>query len=107
MHQHVDMPGLVRNRSFFNTYYHIEGSEPGEYEFIVSGRGNEEYEKEYERLVGADVLGMMHIYYLGVKPLVDDDGEIQGTVVQQVQRINPNGHIPGWWKRKKTWKLAR
>ena len=75
------MPGLVRNRSFFNTYYHIEGSEPGEYEFIVSGRGNEEYAQQNERLVGMDVLGMMNIYYLGVKPLVDNYGEIQGTIL--------------------------
>ena len=75
-HYHVEMPGLVRHRSFFNTYYHIDGSEPGEYQFIVSGLGNEDYAKKYERLVGMDVLGMMNIYYMGVYPLIDENGEV-------------------------------
>ena len=37
------MPIMISNRSFFNTYYHIDGCEPGEYQFIVSGLGNEKF----------------------------------------------------------------
>jgi len=44
------MPMLVSNRSFFNCYYEIDGSEPGEYQFIVSGCGNEHLENKYARL---------------------------------------------------------
>jgi hypothetical protein len=41
IHQRITMPVLVFNRSFFNCYYQIDGSEPGEYTFMVSGWGNE------------------------------------------------------------------
>ena len=47
VHMGIDMPFLITNRSFINCYYEIDGSEPGEYTFIISGLGNEFYEKRY------------------------------------------------------------
>ena len=48
---------------------------------MVSGRGNDSIAKAYEKLVGRDIVGMYNIYYLGVKPLIDEDGYIAGTIV--------------------------
>ena len=80
-HYHVKMPGILINRSFFTTDYHIEGAEPGEYQFIMSGRGNDDYAKRHEDLVGKTIVGLVDINYIGVRPLTDDDGDIVGTVV--------------------------
>jgi len=30
-HQRWKMPVMIANRSFFNTYYYVDGCEPGEY----------------------------------------------------------------------------
>ena len=84
LHCHVKMPGVVINRSFFVTEYHIEGEEPGEYQFIMSGRGNEDYARRHENLTAKMIVAMMHINYIGIKPLIDDDGEVIGSIVSQV-----------------------
>ena len=65
------MPLLISNRSFFNTQYLIEGSEPGEYQFIVSGLGNDKYRKKHNKLIKSDVFGTFNMNYLGIKPLHD------------------------------------
>lgn len=75
------MPLLVSNRSFFNTQYHIDGSEPGEYQFIVSGLGNQAYAKKHIKLCKSDVIGTVNMNYLGIKPIFDRDGDIVGTFV--------------------------
>lgn len=74
----------MSNRSFFNTYYHIDGAEPGEYQFIVSGKGNDEFEKKYKERIRRDVLGRVNINYLGIKPIRNQHGDILGTHLQQV-----------------------
>lgn len=69
VHQRFEMPIMISNRSFFNTYYHIDGCEPGEYQFIISGIGNEHFAKTHKNLVGKDVLGLIKVNYLGIRPL--------------------------------------
>lgn len=76
------MPLLITNRSFFNTQYHIEGSEPGEYQFIVSGIGNDQYAKKHSKVCKSDVVGLFNMNYLGIKPIKDSYGDIVGTFVQ-------------------------
>jgi hypothetical protein len=41
VHHRLDMPFLFSNRSFFNCYYQVEGDEPGERTFMISGLGNQ------------------------------------------------------------------
>ena len=75
---------MINNRSFFNTYYHIDGCEPGEYQFIVSGLGNQAYAQKHSRIVGRDVLGTVNINFIGVRPIRNKDFDVIGTFVQQV-----------------------
>lgn len=72
---------MISNRSFFNTYYHIDGSEPGEYQFMVSGVGNEEFAKKHSRIVGKDVIGTIHLNFIGVRPIRNSDYDVIGTFV--------------------------
>ena len=81
-HQRYEMPIMISNRSFFNTYYHIDGCEPGEYQFIVSGRGNEHFAAKHSRLAGRDVVGIVHINCIGVRPIRNKNFEVIGTFVQ-------------------------
>lgn len=85
-HQRFQMPFLITNRSFFNTTYHIDGSEPGEYQFIVSSLGNRDYEHRYANLAQRDVIGKINLNYLGIRPIKQDQfsNEIIGTYVTQV-----------------------
>ena len=73
---------MIANRSFFNTYYHIDGEEPGEYQFIVSGKGNDKFAKKHGRTVGKDVKGKIDLNFIGVRPLRNKDYDIVGTFVQ-------------------------
>lgn len=73
------MPLLVSNRSFFNCYYEIDGSEPGEYQFMASGWGNEHLELKYAKIVGKDVVGTVNLNYISIKPVRNHFGEITGT----------------------------
>lgn len=98
VHQRWKMPWMMSNRSFFNTYYHIDGCEPGEYQFIVSSYGNEEFVRKHAACAGKDVIGEMNINYIGIKPARNYRGEIYGTYLQQVQSINPAGMIMEWQK---------
>ena len=98
VHQRWKMPWMLSNRSFFNTYYHIDGCEPGEYQFIASGHGNEEFVRKHAALAGKDVIGEMNINYIGIRPARNYRGEIYGTFLQQVQSINPAGMIMEWMK---------
>ena len=107
VHQRFEMPAFISNRSFFNTYYHIDGSEPGEYQFIVSGRGNEHFVKKHKSRIGRDVVGRVNLNYMGIKPIRNLHGDVIGTHIQQVQNINPNGSLPDWYKKKKAWKQGR
>ena len=75
------MPFMIANRSFFNTYYHIDGCEPGEYQFIVSGVGNEKFAQKHSRIAGKDVIGIILINFIGVRPIRDSDYEVVGTFV--------------------------
>ena len=96
------MPFMINNRSFFNTYYHIDGCEPGEYQFIVSGQGNEKFAKKHARVAGRDVIGRIDINFIGVRPIRNKDYEVVGTFVQQVQRVDLGGSIPDWYRKKKS-----
>ncbi len=78
------MPWMLSNRSFFNTYYHIDGCEPGEYQFVISGHGNEEFVRKHAACAGKDVVGEMNINYIGIRPARNYRGEIYGTFLQQV-----------------------
>jgi hypothetical protein len=80
-HQRYEMPIMISNRSFFNTYYHIDGCEPGEYQFIVSGRGNEHFVEKHSRLAGRDVVGIVDMNYIGVRPIRNKDFDTIGTFV--------------------------
>lgn len=84
VHQRVEMPFLISNRSFFNCYYEIDGSEPGEYQFIVSGWGNEFLATKYAKMAGKNVIGTVNINYIGIRPYKNHYGEVVGTFVQQV-----------------------
>ena len=75
------MPLMISNRSFYNCYYHIDGCEAGEYQFIVSGVGNEAFAKKHARLAGRDVVGLIHINFIGVRPIRNSDFEIVGSFV--------------------------
>ena len=79
IHQRYEMPFMIYNRSFFNTYYNIEGCEPGEYQFIVSGVGNEEFAKKHAKKCGRDVVGVVLINFIGVRPIKNSSGDIIGT----------------------------
>lgn len=89
---------MLSNRSFFNTYYHIDGAEPGEYQFIASGHGNEEFARKHAAHAGKDVVGEVNINYIGIRPARNYRGDIYGTFLQQVQSINPAGMIMEWMK---------
>ena len=101
------MPFMIANRSFFNTYYHIDGCEPGEYQFIVSGVGNEQFAKKHARLASRDVVGCIHLNFIGVRPIRNSDFEIVGSFVQQVQRVDLGGSIPNWYKKKQSARQAK
>ena len=98
---------MVSNRSFFNTYYYIDGCEPGEFQFIVSGRGNEHFAEKHMRSAGRDVVGLMHLNMHNIKPIRNKDFEVIGTFVQQVQRVDLGGSIPDWYKKKKASRHAK
>lgn len=100
VHQRWKMPWMLSNRSFFNTYYHVDGCEPGEYQFITSGHGNEDFVRKHAACAGKDVIGEMNINYIGIRPARNFRGEIYGTFLQQVQSINPAGMIMEWMKTK-------
>lgn len=106
-HQRFEMPFMINNRSFFNTYYHIDGCEAGEYQFIVSGVGNEEFVKKHKRKANRNVIGLIHVNYIGVRPIRNSDFEIVGSFVQQVQRIDLGGSIPNWYKKKQSARHAK
>ena len=78
-HQRYEMPFMIANRSFFNTYYHIDGCEPGEFQYIASGVGNEKFIKKHERLASRDVIGCIHLNYIGVRPIRNSDFEVIGS----------------------------
>lgn len=59
----------------------MDGCEPGEYQFIVSGLGNEEFIKKHKRKAKKDVIGQIHLNYIGVRPIRDKDYTIVGTFV--------------------------
>lgn len=82
--QRFNMPFLITNRAFFNTTYLIEGSEPGEFTYIVSSLGNRAFETKHADKVRSDVLGKINMNYLGIRPLKDPFGDVVGTQVQQV-----------------------
>jgi len=75
------MPFMINNRSFFNTYYHIDGCEPGEYQFIISGRGNEAFAKKHARIANRDVIGIIDINLFSVRPIRNSDYDVIGTFV--------------------------
>lgn len=101
------MPVMISNRSFFNTYYHIDGCEPGEYQFIVSGIGNEEFVKKHTKIIGRDVVGIVNLNFIGVRPIRNKDFDVVGTFVQQVQRVDLGGSIPDWYRKKKSARHAK
>lgn len=101
------MPLFISNRSFFNCYYEIDGSEPGEYQFIASGWGNEFLAHKYAKLAGKDVIGTVNINYIGIRPYKNNYGDVIGTYVQQVSSINPNGSLPDILKSKMARKAAK
>ena len=84
VHQRYTMPFMISTRSFFNTYYHIDGCEPGEYQHIASGRGNEEFIEKHKRLAGRDVIGNILINFISVRPVRNKEYQIVGTFIQQV-----------------------
>jgi hypothetical protein len=94
------MPFLFSNRSFYNCYYEIDGSEPGEYQFISSGVGNEKFQEKFSKVAGKDVIGTVNLNYIAIKPVKDHTGAVTGTQVIQVQSVNLNGHIPEMYETK-------
>ena len=68
-HQRYEMPFMINNRSFFTTHYHIEGCEPGEYQFIMSDHGNEKYAEKHGALASRNVVGFFHLNFFGVRPI--------------------------------------
>ena len=74
---------------------------------MVSGKGNDEFEKKYKDRIRRDVLGRVNINYLGIKPIRDKHGDVIGTHIQQVQSIDPRGSLPDWIKKKKSIRQAK
>lgn len=91
---------FVSDRSFFNCIYLIDGSEPGEFQFIMSGQGNEELTKKHGPMrAGKDVIGMLNLNYMRISPLYDEHGEeLVGSLLEQVVSMNPAGSMPEWLK---------
>lgn len=97
----------MSNRTFFNCYYEIDGSEPGEYQFMASGWGNEKIEQKYARLAAKDVIGTVNINYIGIKPVRNHYGEVTGTHLTQVQSVNMNGSLPDMYQSKHARRSAK
>lgn len=100
IHQRIEMPILMSNRSLFTTYYDIDGLQPGEYQFISSSWGNEAYQLKYSKLAGRDVIAQLNLNYIGIRPVKNAQNEITGTHVQQVQSVSMNGMIPDMYMTK-------
>lgn len=82
VHQRIEMPILMSNRSLFTTYYDIDGLQPGEYQFISSSWGNELYQQKYSKLSGRDVIAQLNLNFIGIKPVKNGQNETVGTYVQ-------------------------
>ena len=48
----------------------------------MSGVGNEDFAKKHARIAGKDVIGIMLINFIGVRPIRNQDFEVIGTFVQ-------------------------
>lgn len=107
VHQRIEMPFLMYNRSFFNCYYEIEGSEPGEYIFVSSGWGNEQWAQRFKRVTKRDVVGTLNLNYYSIRPVKNHYGDVIGTQLQQVNSINLGGSIPDMFKSKMARDQAR
>ena len=84
VHQRLEMPFIFKERSFYNTYYEIDGSEPGEYQFMASGLGNTHIQKKFATLSKNHVIGMMHLNYIAIKPVIGAHGSTVGTHLTQI-----------------------
>ena len=58
-------------------------------------------------MAGRDVVGIVNINFIGIRPIRNKDYEVIGTFVQQVQRVDLGGSIPDWYKRKKAARQAK
>ena len=55
-HHHIKTPFIVSNRSLFTAYYHVHSEDPnGEYTFLTSSAGNDQYVEKHYELIGDDV----------------------------------------------------
>lgn len=58
-------------------------------------------------MAGRDVVGIVNINFIGIRPIFNKDFEIIGTFVQQVQRVDLGGSMPDWYKKKKAARFAK
>ena len=60
-------------------------------------------------MAGKDVIGDMHINYIGIIPLVDTEDEevVVGTQIQQVLSVDARGSMPDWVKNKMAKTMAK
>ena len=102
LHQRMD-PGIfmVSARSVIVQQYHIDlGND--EYIFFTSSKDSAEYEKEFAKAIGKDVLATLEINYWHFKPTEDK----KGSIVTHVNSSKPNGSIPNMIVNKMTAKQA-
>ena len=57
--------------------------------------------------MGRDVVGIVNINFIGVRPIHNKDFEVIGTYVQQVMRVDLCGKIPDWYRKKKSARFAK
>ena len=55
---------------------------------------------------GKDTVGHLHLNYIGITPLYDEDGMI-GTQVYQVVSIDYRGSMPDWLRNKMAKKMSK
>eukprot|EP00352_Strombidinopsis_acuminata_P006891 CAMPEP_0176374978 /NCGR_PEP_ID=MMETSP0126-20121128/27174_1 /TAXON_ID=141414 ORGANISM="Strombidinopsis acuminatum, Strain SPMC142" /NCGR_SAMPLE_ID=MMETSP0126 /ASSEMBLY_ACC=CAM_ASM_000229 /LENGTH=100 /DNA_ID=CAMNT_0017735847 /DNA_START=350 /DNA_END=652 /DNA_ORIENTATION=+ len=67
-----------------------------EHQFIVSGYGTEELQKEHmtKEVIGKHVQNFIHLSYIAIKPWTDESGKIIGSIFHNVAHVNVGGSIP-------------
>ncbi len=67
LHQHVEMPFMVTNRSFI-VAAHIMENDDGSLESLMTTTGNEDMQEKYKSKIGGDVVAITHFNYTKLTP---------------------------------------
>ncbi len=64
------------------------------YYVVASTKGNDHLVAQHKDKIGDDVLAVMNVNYVSMKPKLNSHGEIVGTHLTQVYSFNPAGTLP-------------